>query len=159
VIADIRNSQTSADFIAFLNKLNREVPKELDVHEILDSLQTHKAPLAHKWLLRTGASSSASRRPMGRGRTWSNSGSLESPPRSSSDRSIATSRNWPPTSPWAAVGNENPRPLVWTKSAEQRLERLAGYCAAINAGAQSHYHGRFNFPAQRGVLRQRLVTC
>jgi hypothetical protein len=35
----------------------------------------------------------------------------------------------------AATWNENPRPLVWTKSAEQILERLAGYCAAINAGA------------------------
>jgi hypothetical protein len=36
---------------------------------------------------------------------------------------------------WAATWNENPRPFVWTKSAEQILERLAGYCAAINAGA------------------------
>ena len=36
---------------------------------------------------------------------------------------------------WATTWNENPRPFVWTKSAEQILERLAGYCAAINAGA------------------------
>ena len=36
---------------------------------------------------------------------------------------------------WAATWNENPRPLVWTKTAEQILERLAGYCAAINTGA------------------------
>jgi hypothetical protein len=28
-----------------------------------------------------------------------------------------------------------PRRFVWTKSAEQILERLAGYCAAINARA------------------------
>jgi hypothetical protein len=36
---------------------------------------------------------------------------------------------------WAATWNENPRPFVWTKSSEQILERLASYCAAINAGA------------------------
>jgi len=36
---------------------------------------------------------------------------------------------------WAATWNENPRPFVWTKSAEQILERLADYCAAINLGA------------------------
>lgn len=35
---------------------------------------------------------------------------------------------------WAAAWNENPRPFVWTKSAEQILERLAGYCAATNTG-------------------------
>ncbi len=36
---------------------------------------------------------------------------------------------------WAATWNENPRPFVWTKSAEQILERLAAYRAAINASA------------------------
>jgi hypothetical protein len=36
---------------------------------------------------------------------------------------------------WAATWNENPRPFVWTKSAEQILERLAHYCATISAGA------------------------
>ena len=52
VITDIRKSHTSADFVAFLNKVNREVPNELDVHVILDNLQTHKTPLVHRWLLR-----------------------------------------------------------------------------------------------------------
>jgi hypothetical protein len=28
---------------------------------------------------------------------------------------------------WVETWNENPRPFVWTKSAEQILERLAGY--------------------------------
>ena len=52
MITDISKSHTSADFIAFLNKVNREVPAELDVHVILDNLQTHKTPLVHSWLLR-----------------------------------------------------------------------------------------------------------
>ena len=39
---------TSADFVAFLNKINREVPAELDVHVILDNLSAHKAPTVHK---------------------------------------------------------------------------------------------------------------
>jgi hypothetical protein len=34
---------------------------------------------------------------------------------------------------WAATWNENPTPFVWHKTAEQILERLAGYCAAITA--------------------------
>lgn len=42
----------SAEFIKFLNKINREVPAHLDVHVILDNLSTHKTPAVHKWLLR-----------------------------------------------------------------------------------------------------------
>ena len=52
VITDIRSSHTSKDFVAFLNKVNRSVPDELDVHVILDNLSTHKTPLVHRWLLR-----------------------------------------------------------------------------------------------------------
>jgi transposase len=52
VITDIRPRHTSADFVAFLNKVNREVPRDLDVHVILDNLATHKTPTVHKWLLR-----------------------------------------------------------------------------------------------------------
>jgi hypothetical protein len=37
---------------------------------------------------------------------------------------------------WAETWNENPKPFVWNKSAEQILERLAGYCATINGGAR-----------------------
>ena len=44
VITDIRARHTSADFVAFLNKVNREVPADLDVHVILDNLSTHKTP-------------------------------------------------------------------------------------------------------------------
>jgi hypothetical protein len=36
VITDIRPRHTSADFVAFLNKINRNVPTDLDVHVIVD---------------------------------------------------------------------------------------------------------------------------
>ena len=52
VITDIRPRHTSADFVAFLNKVNRNVPADLDVHVILDNLSTHKTPTVHRWLLR-----------------------------------------------------------------------------------------------------------
>jgi transposase len=52
VISDIRPSHNQNDFIAFLNKINREVPAQLDVHIILDNLGTHKTPKVQRWLLR-----------------------------------------------------------------------------------------------------------
>jgi hypothetical protein len=33
---------------------------------------------------------------------------------------------------WAVAWNENPKPFVWHKTAEEILERLAGYCSAVN---------------------------
>jgi hypothetical protein len=39
---------------------------------------------------------------------------------------------------------ENPKPFVWQNSAEQILERLAGYCVAINQGANAGHHQLHN---------------
>ncbi len=33
---------------------------------------------------------------------------------------------------WIEHWNEDPKPFVWHKSADEILERLAGYCTAIN---------------------------
>jgi transposase len=52
VITEIRKQHTQNDFVAFLNTINREVPKDLDVHVILDNLSAHKAPAVQRWLLR-----------------------------------------------------------------------------------------------------------
>jgi transposase len=132
VITDVRKSHTSADFIAFLNKVNRQVPAELDVHVILDNLATHKIPQVHRWLLRhrrfhfTPTYGS-----------WMNLVELSALTTKKLKRSAH--RNVKELAAdildWAVTWNEDPRPFVWTKTAEQILERLAAYCAAINASA------------------------
>jgi hypothetical protein len=33
---------------------------------------------------------------------------------------------------WVETWNENPKPFTWHKTADEILQRLAGYCAAIN---------------------------
>jgi transposase len=136
VITDVRKSHTSADFIAFLNKVNRQVPAELEVHVILDNLQTHKTPQVHRWLLRhrrfhfhfTPTYGSW----MNLVERWFSALTTKKLKRSAhrNVKELATD-----ILNWAATWNENPRPFVWTKSAEQILERLANYCATINAGA------------------------
>ncbi len=40
------------EFTKFLNKIDAEVPEELDVHLVLDNYATHKTPSVHRWLLR-----------------------------------------------------------------------------------------------------------
>ena len=133
VITDIRARHTSADFVAFLNKVNRQVPAELDVHVILDNLSTHKTPTVQRWLLRhhrfhfhfTPTYGSW----MNLVERWFSALTTNKLTRSAhrNVKELAADIN-----AWAANWNQNPTPFVWHKTAAQILQRLAGYCAAIN---------------------------
>ena len=135
VITDIRSRHTSDDFIAFLNKVNRNVPAELDVHVVLDNLSAHKTPKVHRWLLRhrrfhfhfTPTYGSW----MNLVERWFSALTTKKLKRSAhcSVKELAAD-----ITSWAEAWNEDPQPFVWHKTAEQILDRLAGYCGAINTG-------------------------
>jgi transposase len=137
VITDIRARHTSADFVAFLGKVDRNVPKDLDVHVILDNLAAHKTPTVHKWLLRhkrfhlhfTPTYGSW----MNLVERWFSALTTKKLQRSAHRcvKELAADIN-----AWAATWNDDPKPFVWHKTAEQILERLAGYCTAINQATQ-----------------------
>ena len=136
VITDIRARHTSADFVAFLNKVNRNVPADLDVHVILDNLSAHKTPTVQRWLLRhrrfhfhfTPTYGSW----MNLVERWFSALTTKKLQRSAHRivKELAADIH-----AWADNWNENPTPFVWHKTAEQILERLAGYCTAINQDA------------------------
>jgi transposase len=136
VITDIRPSHTSADLVAFLNKVNRAVPAELDVHVILDNLSAHKAPPVQRWLLRhrrfhlhfTPTYGSW----MNLVERWFSALTTKKLQRSAHHSVKELSAD---ILAWADTWNQNPKPFVWTKTAEEILERLADYCAAINTTA------------------------
>jgi len=133
VITDLRKSHTATDFITFLNKVNREVPAELEVHVILDNLSTHKTPAVHAWLLRHKRFHFHFTPTYG---SWMNlverwfSALTTKKLQRSAHRSVkalaADIRDWVET--W----NQDPKPFVWHKTAEEILDRLAGYCTSIN---------------------------
>lgn len=52
VIGQCRSSHTHKDFLAFLRKIERQAPKELDIHMVLDNYATHKTPAVKRWLAR-----------------------------------------------------------------------------------------------------------
>jgi transposase len=133
VIAQPYRRHRHQEFLRFLKLIDAAVPKDLDLHLVLDNYATHKTPEIHKWLLRhprfhlhfTPTSSS-----------WLNLverwfAELTSRKlRRSAHRSVteleADIRTW--TSEW----NKNPRPFVWTKTADEILDTLAAYCGLIN---------------------------
>ena len=133
VVTDIRKSHTAADFVAFLGKIDKAVPAALDVHVILDNLSTHKAPAVKKWLLRHPRFHFHFTPTYG---SWMNlverwfSALTTKKLRRSAHRSVRELAA--DITAWTKAWNEDPKPFVWHKTAEQILERLAGYCAAIN---------------------------
>ncbi len=133
VIGSLHARHRAIEFKKFLQRLDREVPDELEVHLILDNASTHKTPAVKKWLLAhprfvlhfTPTSSS-----------WLNlverwfAELTTKKLRRGSHRSVrelnADIRAWIDT--W----NDNPRPFVWTKTADEILESIARYCKRIN---------------------------
>jgi transposase len=133
VIGRLHSRHRAIEFKKFLQTLDREVPLEFEVHLVLDNSSTHKTPAIQKWLLAhprfvlhfTPTSSSwlslverwfAERRPT----------SCAAARTARSVNFNADIRNWIET--W----NEDPKPFVWTKTADQILESIARYCNRIN---------------------------
>jgi transposase len=133
VIGRLRSRHRAIEFKQFLQTLEREVPAHLDVHLVLDNSSTHKTPAIQRWLAAhprfvlhfTPTSSS-----------WLNlverwfAELTNKLLRRGAHRSVrqlnADIRAW--IDSW----NEDPRPFVWTKTAEEILDSIARYCQRIN---------------------------
>jgi transposase len=50
VIGECHQRHRAKEFLAFLNRINREVPAGLDIHVVLDNYATHKTPAVTRWL-------------------------------------------------------------------------------------------------------------
>jgi transposase len=132
VIHDLRPNHTSTEFIRFLNKINREVPADLDVHVVSDNLSTHKTPAVHKWLLRhrrfhfhfTPTYGSW----MNLVERWFSALTTKKLQRSAHDSVNALAAD---IVDWVNTWNEDPKPFIWHKTADEILERLGRYCAAV----------------------------
>jgi len=136
VIGSLHARHRAIEFKKFLQRLDREVPAELEVHLILDNASTHKTPAIKRWLAAnprfvlhfTPTSSS-----------WLNlverwfAELTTKRLRRGSHRSVrelnADIRAW--IDSW----NDNPRPFVWTKTADEILDSIARYCKRINDSA------------------------
>ena len=117
----------------FLNLINRSVPDDLDVHVVVDNSSTHKTPEIHRWLLRhprftlhfTPTYSSwlnlVERWFAELTNKWLRRGTHRST--KELERAILD---------WTDSWNDNPRPFVWHKSADEILDTLATYCARIS---------------------------
>jgi transposase len=133
VIGSLHARHRAIEFKKFLKTLDREVPAELDVHLILDNSSTHKTPAIQKWLaahprfvLHFTPTSSSWLNLVERWFAELTSKKLRRGAHRSVGQLNADIRSWIDT--W----NDDPKPFIWTKTADQILESIARYCNRIN---------------------------
>ena len=129
IIGELRRRHRSVEFRKFLDRIDHAVPESLDVHLILDNYGTHKSPTIHRWLLKrprfhlhftpTGAS-------------WINLverwfGLLT---QKQIRRGIFRSTRELETTirKYINTHNEDPKPFIWTKTADEILASVARFC-------------------------------
>lgn len=129
VIGQCHSRHRAKEFRKFLDTVDAAVPKELDVHLVLDNYGTHKTALIRRWLLKrprfhfhftpTSASwinlverwfADLTQRQLRRGAHRSTA-ELEAAIRSYLD-----------------CNNEAPKPFVWTKTADEIFATIERYC-------------------------------
>jgi transposase len=133
VISALHRQHRAVEFRKFLVAIDKAVPTGLDVHLICDNLATHKTPAIRDWLARhprfhlhftpTGSS-------------WINQverwfGLLtDQLIRRGVHKSVVALEN--DVREWIKNWNQDPRPFVWTKTAEDILQSLSKYIAKIS---------------------------
>lgn len=133
VIGKIKRRHRSEEFIRFLRDIDKAVPPELDVHLIVDNYGTHKTQRVKNWLLRhprftfhfTPTYSS-----------WINlverffARLTEEQLRRGTHRSTRELEDCIRT--YLTNYNENPKPLIWHKTADEIIDSVGSLVKRIN---------------------------
>ena len=132
VITAMTARHRSEEFRKFLNHIDKEVPEGLDVHVVLDNVSTHKSATIKRWLARhprfsfhfTPTYSSW----MNLVERWFSELTTKQLRRGThtSVKDLKDSIN-----AWTENWNDNPRPFVWRKTADDIFETMASYLQRI----------------------------
>jgi transposase len=133
VLGEMTPRHRAEEFRRFLNLIDKSVPAHLQVHVVLDNSSTHKTPAIQRWLVRhprftfhfTPTYSSW----LNLVERWFAELTTKWIKRSShrSVRELVASIRT-----WITNWNDEPKPFVWHKTADEILDSLAAYCQRIN---------------------------
>jgi len=133
VITALHRRHRAVEFRQFLATIDTQVPDHLDVHLVCDNYGTHKAPTVQTWLANhprfhihyTPTYSSW----INQVERWFAELTRQLIERGDHRSVHALEKD---IRAWIANWNKNPKPFVWTKTAEQILESLARLMKRIN---------------------------
>lgn len=129
VIGECHRRHRAAEFRQFLDTIDEQVPKHLDVHLILDNYATHKTQAIRRWLAKRPrfhvhfTPTSAS---------WINLVERWFATLTAKQLRRGTHRSTlqleAALKQYIEISNEDPKPFVWTKTADQILESIKRFC-------------------------------
>jgi transposase len=133
VIGSLHQRHRAIEFLRFLKTIDQNVPEHLAVHLVLDNASSHKTPKVNDWLKRhprfvlhfTPTSSSW----INLVERWFGELTTKLLRRGAHKTVRAMNKD---IRDWIDTWNENPRPYVWTKTADQILDSIKRYCERIN---------------------------
>jgi transposase len=133
VISALHRRHRAVEFKKFLARIDAEVPAQLDVHVVCDNYGTHKTPAVNTWLARhprfhvhfTPTSSSW----VNQVERWFAYITDELIRRGSHASVQALEAD---IRAWVDAWNDDPKPFVWTKTAEQILQSLGRLLTRIS---------------------------
>ena len=133
VISQTHRQHRAVEFKKFLIAIDKAVPAELDVHLVCDNLATHKTPAIKDWLAKhprfhlhftpTGSSW------INQVERWFAYLTCQLLRRGVHKSVAALEKD---VREWIKNWNEDPKPFVWTKTAEEILNSLHKYIARIS---------------------------
>jgi transposase len=129
VLGECYRRHRAREFLRFLQSIDQAVPKKLDVHLILDNYATHKTPSVQRWLVKrprfhvhyTPTYSSW----LNLAERWFALLSERTLKRASHRSTRELERD---IREFLKRTNEEPRPFIWTKSADQILASIRRFC-------------------------------
>ena len=133
VIGSLHARHRAIEFKMFLQTIDAQVPAQFAVHVVLDNASTHKTPAVKRWLLAhprfvlhfTPTSSSW----LNLVERWFGELTTKKLQRGAHRSVRALNAD---IRAWIQTWNDNPRPYIWTKTADQILDSIARYCTRIN---------------------------
>jgi transposase len=139
VISELHRHHRAVEFKKFLTAIDKTVPEGLDIHVVCDNYGTHKTPAVKAWLARhprihlhftpTGSS-------------WINQverwfGFLtEQLIRRGVHKSVQALEHQ--IREWVSTWNDDPKPFVWKKTAEEILDSLARYLQRVTGNTANN---------------------
>ena len=133
VIGDLHVRHHSREFLKFMNIIEANVPEDLDIHLVMDNYGTHKSPIIKAWFARrprfhvhfTPTSASWTNQVERWFATLTQNYIRRGTHRSTRQLEKAIRE-------YIKHNNEDPKPFVWNKSADDILASIKHFCLRIS---------------------------
>jgi transposase len=143
VISQFHKRHRSVEFRRFLDGIEAQVPADMDVHLVLDNYGTHKTAIIRKWLIKRPRFHVHFTPTYG---SWLNlverwfAELTNKRIRRGAFRSVRELET--AIRDYVDVHNEDPKPFVWTRTADQILDSIARYASRTFAAHPSRLKSR-----------------